>query len=89
MVASWLLTVIIPPMPLYSEFYKTANHQGDIFLKASLNVMTVSFVVLSLVGISQRILAGAESVAPATNRSAALRIERTFSRITPDGRAVG
>jgi putative ABC transport system permease protein len=51
-VASWLLTVAIPPMPLYSEFYKTANHQGDIFLKASLSVMAVSFVVLSLVGIT-------------------------------------
>ena len=50
--ASWLLTVVIPPMPLYSEFYKTANHQGDIFLKASLGVMLVSFVVLSLVGIT-------------------------------------
>jgi len=50
-VASWLLTVVIPPMPLYSEFYKTANHEGDIFLQASLGVMTVSFVVLSLVGI--------------------------------------
>ena len=50
-VASWLVTVVLPPMPLYSEFYKTANHQGDIFLKASLGVMTVSFVVLSLVGI--------------------------------------
>ena len=50
--ASWLLTVVIPPMPLYSEFYKTANHQGDIFLKASLGVMAVSFIVLSLVGIT-------------------------------------
>ncbi|HZD30388.1 MAG TPA: ABC transporter permease [Candidatus Angelobacter sp.] len=50
-VASWLLTVVIPPMPLYSEFYKTANHQGDIFLKASLGVMLASFIVLSLVGI--------------------------------------
>ena len=39
-------------MPLYSEFYKTTNHQGDIFLKASLSVMLVSFVVLSLVGIT-------------------------------------
>jgi len=46
-----LLTWVIPPMPLYSEFYKTANHEGDIFLQASLGVMTVSFVVLSLVGI--------------------------------------
>ena len=51
-VASWLLTVVIPPMPLYSEFYKTANHQGDIFLKASLGVMAVSFAVLALVGIT-------------------------------------
>jgi len=51
-VASWLLTVVIPPMPLYSEFYKTANHQGDIFLQASINVMLVSFIVLSLVGIT-------------------------------------
>jgi putative ABC transport system permease protein len=50
-IASWLLTVIIPPMPLYSEFYKTANHQGDIFLKASLGVMMVSFIILSFVGI--------------------------------------
>ncbi len=51
-VASWLLTVVIPPMPLYSEFYKTANHQGDIFLKASFGVMIVSFVILSFVGIT-------------------------------------
>ena len=51
-VASWLLTVVIPPMPLYSEFYKTTNHEGDIFLKASVGVMAVSFVILSLVGIT-------------------------------------
>ena len=51
MVGSWLLTVVIPPLPLYSEFYKTLNHEGDIFLRASLNVMTTSFVILALVGI--------------------------------------
>ena len=51
-VASWLLTVVIPPLPLYSEFYKTTNHQGDIFLRASLGVMTASFMILSLVGIT-------------------------------------
>ena len=50
--ASWLLTVVIPPMPLYSEFYKTSNHQGDIFLQASVGVMLVSFAILSLVGIT-------------------------------------
>jgi putative ABC transport system permease protein len=50
-VGSLLLTVVIPPLPLYSEFYKTVNHEGDIFLRASLNVMTISFIILSLVGI--------------------------------------
>ena len=44
------LTWVIPPMPLYSELYKTTNHEGDIFLHASAAVMTVSFVILALVG---------------------------------------
>jgi putative ABC transport system permease protein len=51
MVGSWLLTVVIPPLPLYSEFYKTTNHQGDIFLRASVNVMVISFIILAVVGI--------------------------------------
>jgi putative ABC transport system permease protein len=46
-----LLTWVIPPMPLYSELYKTANHEGDIFLHASTTVMAVSFVILAVVGI--------------------------------------
>jgi putative ABC transport system permease protein len=46
-----LLTWVIPPMPLYSELYKTANHEGDIFLHASLLVIAVSFTILALVGI--------------------------------------
>ena len=46
-----LLTWIIPPMPLYSEFYKTTNHEGDIFLHASLLVITISFALLSMIGI--------------------------------------
>jgi putative ABC transport system permease protein len=45
------LTWIIPPMPLYGDLYKTANHEGDIFLHASTSVMAISFVILSLVGI--------------------------------------
>jgi len=48
---SWLLTAVIPPMPLYSQFYETANHEGDIFLRASLNVMVTSCIILGLVGI--------------------------------------
>jgi putative ABC transport system permease protein len=46
-----LLTWVIPPMPLYSEIYKTANHEGDIFLHASFVVIVVSFAILSLVGV--------------------------------------
>jgi putative ABC transport system permease protein len=46
-----VLTWIIPPMQLYDEFYKTANHEGAIFLHASLSVMMISFIILSLVGI--------------------------------------
>jgi putative ABC transport system permease protein len=45
------LTWVIPPMPLYSEFYKTTNHEGDIFLHASSTVVVVSFVLLSMIGI--------------------------------------
>ena len=45
------LTWVIPPMPLYSEFYKTTNHEGDIFLRASSMVVLVSFMILGMVGI--------------------------------------
>jgi len=45
------LTWVIPPMPLYGDLYKTANHEGDIFLHASTSVMLISFIILSLVGI--------------------------------------
>ncbi len=51
MAVAVLLTWVIPPMPLYSSLYKTANHEGDIFLQASAAVMTVSFIILSMVGI--------------------------------------
>jgi putative ABC transport system permease protein len=45
------LTWVIPPMPLYSEFYKTTNHEGDIFLHASTVVISVSFVLLTMIGL--------------------------------------
>jgi putative ABC transport system permease protein len=38
-------------MPLYSDIYKTANHEGDIILRASGTTMIASFVILALVGI--------------------------------------
>jgi len=51
MAVAMLLTWVIPPMPLYSDLYKTANHEGDIFLRASSLVMLISFIILSMVGI--------------------------------------
>jgi putative ABC transport system permease protein len=49
---SYALAYAIPPMPLYSDLYKTVNNEGDIFLRPSLMVMSVSFVVLTLVGLT-------------------------------------
>jgi putative ABC transport system permease protein len=51
MVLSYVVAWAIPPMPLYSSFYKTANHEGDILLHPSGAVMLASFVILALVGI--------------------------------------
>ena len=48
---SVLITHAIPPLPLYSALYKTANHEGDIFLHMSTSVVTVSFIILTLVGV--------------------------------------
>ena len=52
MVVSFILAHAIPPMPLYSAMYKTANHEGDIFLKTSGSVMLTAFVILTFVGIT-------------------------------------
>jgi putative ABC transport system permease protein len=51
MLVAQFLTWVIPPMPLYDEFYKTTDHEGAIFLHASMGVMIVSFTILSMVGI--------------------------------------
>lgn len=51
MVLAVVLGHLIPPMPLYSDIYKTANHEGDIILRASFVTMFASFIILALVGI--------------------------------------
>jgi putative ABC transport system permease protein len=38
-------------MPLYSEQFHTANHEGDIFLRTSPVVLTASFLILTAVGV--------------------------------------
>ncbi len=53
---AYLTTYLVPPMPLYSAMYKTANHDGDIILHASGSIMLVSFVILALVGIISGLL---------------------------------
>jgi putative ABC transport system permease protein len=52
MLVSVVLAHAIPPMPLYSDLYKTANHEGDIFLKTSSGVMLTAFVILAFVGVT-------------------------------------
>ena len=49
MLVSIVLAHAIPPMPLYSEMYKTVNHEGDIFLKTSGSVMLTAFLILAFV----------------------------------------
>ena len=56
MVMAVIVSYLVPPMPLYSDIYKTANHQGDIFLRASPSIMLISFVILALVGIISGLL---------------------------------
>ena len=51
MVVAVAVAYAVPPMPLYSDIYKTANHEGDILLHPSLSVMLVSFVILAVVGV--------------------------------------
>jgi len=52
MLVSVALAHSIPPMPLYSAMYKTANHEGDIFLRTSSSVMLIAFTILTFVGIT-------------------------------------
>ncbi len=50
------VSYLIPPMPLYSDIYKTANHEGDIILRASPAIMLVSFLILAVVGVVSGLL---------------------------------
>ena len=51
-----IVAYLIPPMPLYSDIYKTANHEGDILLRASPTIMMVSFAILAFVGVVSGLL---------------------------------
>jgi putative ABC transport system permease protein len=55
-VVAFVTTHLVPPMPLYSAMYKTANHDGDIILRASGGIVLISFFILALVGIVSGLL---------------------------------
>ena len=55
-IVAFITIYIVPPMPLYSAMYQTANHDGDIILRASMGIMLASFVILALVGIVSGLL---------------------------------
>jgi putative ABC transport system permease protein len=56
MLVALAATYLVPPMPLFSAMYKTANHDGDIILRASGTIMIASFLILALVGIVSGLL---------------------------------
>ncbi len=56
MVVAVIVSYLVPPMPLYSDIYKTANHEGDIILRASPGIMLVSFAILAAVGVISGLL---------------------------------
>jgi putative ABC transport system permease protein len=56
MIVAVIVAYLIPPMPLYSDIYKTANHEGDILLRASPAIMLVSFAILAAVGVISGLL---------------------------------
>jgi putative ABC transport system permease protein len=56
MIVAFIIPHFIPAMPLYSAMYKTANHEGDIILSASLPILLISFVILAIVGIVSGLL---------------------------------
>lgn len=53
---SMVLPHLVPPMPIYSEMYKTANHEGDLYLTPSLSILASSFLILAIVGLVSGLL---------------------------------
>ncbi|RSL15641.1 putative ABC transport system permease protein [Edaphobacter aggregans] len=56
MIVAVIVAYLVPPMPLYSDIYKTANNEGDIILRASPGIMLVSFAILAAVGVISGLL---------------------------------
>ncbi len=51
MVVAVLVAHLIPPMPLYSDIYKTANNEGDILLRVSPPILFTAALILGVIGV--------------------------------------
>ena len=51
MVVAVLVAHLIPPMPLYSDIYKTTNNEGDILLRVSPLILLTASLILGVVGV--------------------------------------
>ena len=51
MLAAIVVAHLVPPMPLYSDIYKTANHEGDIILSVSPTILLAAFLILAVIGV--------------------------------------
>jgi putative ABC transport system permease protein len=49
---SYLTTWVIPPLPMLSGLFEDSSGQGDLVLRVQLEIVAVSFLVLTLVGIT-------------------------------------
>jgi putative ABC transport system permease protein len=56
MAAAVVIGWLVPAMPLYGEQFKTAHHEGDIVLHASVSVMLLSLAILGAVGLLSGLL---------------------------------
>ena len=51
MIVSVAVAHLIPPMPLYSDIYKTTNHEGDILLRVSPFILFMAALILGIIGV--------------------------------------
>ncbi len=51
MIVAVIVARLIPPMPLYSDIYKTANNEGDILLRVSPLILLTASAILGVIGI--------------------------------------
>ncbi len=51
MVVAVVVAYLIPAMPLYSDIYKTANHEGDIVLRVSPVILLTAALILGVIGV--------------------------------------